>query len=204
LQSNQTPSDRHQLSQKIKNMGLELGFQQVGITDTLLDAEHDHYNEWIERNFHGEMSYMERNIDKRFYPDRLVPDTLSVICVRLDYYKNEGDWPINLLNQHDLAYVSRYALGRDYHKLIRKRLQQFANQISTIVSELGYRVFTDSAPVLEKALASSSERFSPTWCLKTIHLWGIIVAAVPVASMFAQPKRLLHPMLSMPGVVFHI
>jgi epoxyqueuosine reductase len=156
LQSNQTPPNRQQLSQQIKQIGLELGFQQVGITDTLLDAEHDHYNEWIERNFHGEMSYMERNIDKRFYPDRLVPDTLSVICVRLDYYKNEGGWPINLLNQHDLAYVSRYALGRDYHKLIRKRLQQFANQISTIVGDLGYRVFTDSAPVLEKALASKA------------------------------------------------
>ncbi len=156
MQSNQTPPNRQQLSQQIKQIGLELGFQQVGITDTLLDAEHDHYNEWIERNFHGEMSYMERNIDKRFYPNRLVPDTLSVICVRLDYYKNEGGWPINLLNQHDLAYVSRYALGRDYHKLIRKRLQQFANQISTIVGDLGYRVFTDSAPVLEKALASKA------------------------------------------------
>lgn len=137
-------------------MGIELGFQQVGITDTQLDSEHKHYNEWIERNFHGEMSYMERNVEKRFYPDQLVPDTLSVICVRLDYYKNEGNWPINLLNQSDLAYVSRYALGRDYHKLIRKRLQQFASQISTIVSDLGYRVFTDSAPVLEKALASKA------------------------------------------------
>jgi epoxyqueuosine reductase len=156
LQSNQMPLNRRQLSQQIKQMGLELGFQQVGITDTQLDSEHKHYNEWIDLNFHGEMSYMERNIDKRFYPEQLVPDTLSVICVRLDYYKNEGRWPIDLLNQTDLAYVSRYALGRDYHKLIRKRLQQFANQISTIVGDLGYRVFTDSAPVLEKALASKA------------------------------------------------
>lgn len=160
MQSNQTPPIRQQtsqqISQQIKKMGLELGFQQVGITDTQLDSEHKHYNEWIERNFHGEMSYMERNIEKRFHPDQLVPETLSVICVRLDYYKNEGSWPIDLLNQSDLAYVSRYALGRDYHKLIRKRLQQFANQISSIVGNLGYRVFTDSAPVLEKALASKA------------------------------------------------
>jgi epoxyqueuosine reductase len=156
LQPSQTPPTSQKISRQIKKIGLELGFQQVGITDTQLDSEHKHYNEWIERNFHGEMSYMERNIDKRFYPDQLVPDTLSVICVRLDYYKNEGSWPIDLLNQTDLAYVSRYALGRDYHKLIRKRLQQFANQISTIVGDLGYRVFTDSAPVLEKALASKA------------------------------------------------
>jgi epoxyqueuosine reductase len=156
LQPSQTPPTSQKISRQIKQIGLELGFQQVGITDTQLDSEHKHYNEWIERNFHGEMSYMERNIDKRFYPDQLVPDTLSVICVRLDYYKNEGSWPIDLLNQTDLAYVSRYALGRDYHKLIRKRLQQFANQISTIVGDLGYRVFTDSAPVLEKALASKA------------------------------------------------
>ena len=152
MHTDQSPS----LSQQIKQIGIELGFQQVGITDTKLDPQHKLYNEWIARHYHGEMSYMERNIEKRFYPDQLVPDTLSVICVRLDYYKNEGSWPINLLDRNDLAYVSRYALGRDYHKLIRKRLQIFATEISTIVGDLGYRVFTDSAPVLEKALATKA------------------------------------------------
>ena len=106
----------------IKQIGLELGFQQVGITDTRLDAEHVHYSEWIARNYHGEMGYMARNVDKRLHPPELVPDTLSVICVRLDYLIEEQQDPMDLLDHANLAYLSRYALGRDYHKLIRKRL----------------------------------------------------------------------------------
>ena len=137
----------------IKQIGLELGFQQVAITDVELDAQHAHYNEWIERHYHGEMGYMERNIDKRLHPPELVPDTLSVICVRLDYLVEEQQDPISLLDHPDLAYLSRYALGRDYHKLIRKRLQAFADRIREACGDMGYRVFTDSAPVLEKALA---------------------------------------------------
>lgn len=144
------------ISQTIKQIGIDLGFQQVGITDTRLDPEHKHYNQWIARNYHGEMSYMARNIDKRFFPEQLAPDTLSVVCVRLDYYHNEGSWPVELLEQKDKAYVSRYALGRDYHKLMRKRLQRFADKIAALVGGMGYRVFTDSAPVLEKALAAKA------------------------------------------------
>ena len=137
----------------IKQIGLELGFQQVGITDTELDSQHANYAEWIARNYHGEMGYMERNVDKRLHPPELVPDTLSVICVRLDYLPEEQQEPMDLLDHGDLAYLSRYALGRDYHKLIRKRLQRYANRISEVCGDMGYRVFTDSAPVLEKALA---------------------------------------------------
>jgi len=99
---------------------------------------------------------MARNVDKRLKPELMVPDTLSVICVRLDYLPDEGDWPEQLLSEANMAYVSRYALGRDYHKLIRKRLQRFADRISELVGEHGYRVFTDSAPVLEKALAAKA------------------------------------------------
>ena len=137
----------------IKQIGLELGFQQVGICDTRLDRQHAHYAEWIARHYHGEMSYMERNVDLRLDPAQLVPDTLSVICVRLDYRVDEQQDPMELLDHAELAYLSRYALGRDYHKLIRKRLQKFADRISEVCGDMGYRVFTDSAPVLEKALA---------------------------------------------------
>ena len=137
----------------IKRIGLEHGFQKIGITDTRLDRQHQHYRQWIADHFHGEMSYMARNLDKRLNPEQLVPNTLSVICVSLDYLSDEGDWPLDLLDEKQMAYVSRYALGRDYHKLMRKRLKHFAENIAELVGHLGYRVFTDSAPVLEKALA---------------------------------------------------
>ena len=144
------------LTLQIKQTGIDLGFQQVGITDTQLDDHHHNYTRWIAQNYHGEMTYMERNIDKRLHPQQMIPDTLSVICVRLDYLIDEGNWPKELLEQNELAFVSRYALGRDYHKLMRKRLQHYATKISALVGEMGYRVFTDSAPVLEKALAAKA------------------------------------------------
>ncbi len=144
------------LSEQVKKLGHEFGFQQVGITDTHLDQQHRHYQQWVDENYHGEMSYMARNINKRLHPQLLVPDTLSVICVSLDYLHDEGNWPVTLLKQNNKAYVSRYALGRDYHKLMRKRLKHFAEEITTLVGKMGYRVFTDSAPVLEKALAAKA------------------------------------------------
>ena len=126
----------------------------MGITDVHLDPHHQHYAEWIARNYHGEMGYMARNVHKRLHPAELVADTLSVICVRLDYLVEEAQNPVDLLDHPYLAYVSRYALGRDYHKLMRKRLQKFADRIKQDHGNMGYRVFTDSAPVLEKALAA--------------------------------------------------
>ncbi len=143
-------------TQTIKQIGLDLGFQQVGISDVRLDPEHARYAEWIARNYHGEMGYMARNVDKRLHPEKLVPETLSVICVRLDYLVEESEDPALILEQPGRAYVSRYALGRDYHKLMRKRLQRYAEQIRARIGDLGYRVFTDSAPVLEKALAAKA------------------------------------------------
>ena len=144
------------LTQQIKQIGINLGFQQVGITDTQLDQHQANYTHWIEQNYHGEMAYMARNVDKRLHPQAMIPYTLSVICVRLDYLIDEGNWPQELLDRSELAYVSRYALGRDYHKLMRKRLQHYATEIIALVGEMGYRVFTDSAPVLEKALAAKA------------------------------------------------
>ena len=144
------------ITNTIKQIGLELGFQQVGITDVDLDPEHERYHRWIARNYHGEMAYMARNIDKRLNPPRLVPETLSVICVRLDYLVETQQRMLDLLDHPDKAYISRYALGRDYHKLMRKRLQKYADRIGELCGPLGYRVFTDSAPVLEKALAAKA------------------------------------------------
>ena len=143
-------------TQTIKQIGLNLGFQQVGIADVALDSEHEHYAEWIAQNYHGEMGYMARNVSKRLHPPELVPDTLSVICVRLDYLIEEQIKPFDLLEQDSQAYISRYALGRDYHKLMRKRLQKFADRLCETFGGMGYRVFTDSAPVLEKALAAKA------------------------------------------------
>ncbi len=140
-------------SQVIKKIGRELGFQQVGIADVELDPQHQRYAQWIERHYHGEMGYMARNIDRRLHPPGLVPGTLSAICVRLDYLVDENTHLPDLLDHPRLAYISRYALGRDYHKLMRKRLQKFATRIIETSGQMGYRVFTDSAPVLEKALA---------------------------------------------------
>ena len=143
-------------SQTIKQLGFELGFQQVGITDVCLDPCHANYHEWIRRNYHGEMAYMTRNVDKRLHPPKLVPNTLSVICVSLDYLIDEPRDLMQLIDHASLAYVSRYALGRDYHKLMRKRLQRYADLIQQHFGSMGYRVFTDSAPVLEKALAAKA------------------------------------------------
>jgi epoxyqueuosine reductase len=141
------------IAQQIKQLGREYGFSGCAITHTRLDQEHQYYQRWIEQNFHGEMSYMERNIDKRLAPEKLVEQTLSVICLRMDYLTQPSEQCIELLDHPDKAYISRYALGRDYHKLIRKRLQKMAQRLGEIIGEFGYRVFTDSAPVLEKALA---------------------------------------------------
>ncbi len=149
-QRKELPAD---INLQIKEIGLQLGFQATGITTTSLDQHHDYYDEWIQNNFHGDMSYMERNVDKRLNPAELVPNTLTVICTRMNYLTESSEHCTELLDHPTDAYISRYALGRDYHKLIRKRLQKFAHQIATLLGEFGYRVFTDSAPVLEKALA---------------------------------------------------
>lgn len=141
------------LSLQIKQIGYELGFQGIGITSTELDSQHQNFRQWLQQHYHGEMAYMERNIDKRLDPKKLTAGTLSVICVRMNYLTEASENSIRLLDHASRAYISRYALGRDYHKLMRKRLQKFADTLTGLIGEFGYRVFTDSAPVLEKALS---------------------------------------------------
>jgi epoxyqueuosine reductase len=147
--------DYLQLAGKIKSWGLDLGFQQVGITDTGLNAAELHMDRWLESGHHGDMEYMASHGHKRSRPQDLVPGTISVISARLDFLPPDTH-PEAVLENRSLAYVSRYALGRDYHKLIRNRLQKLAQRIRDEIGDYGYRVFSDSAPVLEKPLAAKA------------------------------------------------
>ena len=142
------------LARHIKRWGLELGFQQVGISDTRLDEDEAFLLQWLRSGYHGEMDYMQRHGTRRSRPAELVPGTVRVISVRMDYWPDGAREVGEVLQDPVLAYLSRYALGRDYHKVLRKRLQQLATRIEAFTGPFGYRVFTDSAPVLEKALAN--------------------------------------------------
>ena len=150
-----TALDFSLLAKDIKRWGRELGFQQVAIADIDLDAHADHLQSWLQKNYHGAMHYMAQNHDKRRHPAKLHPGTLRVICVRMDYATDTGN-SLDPVNDSGKAYVARYARGRDYHKLIRKRLQGLASKIEEAAGAFGYRAFVDSAPVLERALAENS------------------------------------------------
>lgn len=143
------------LASKIKTWGRELGFQQVGITGIDLSEDEARLLNWLKRGFHGEMSYMERHGTRRSRPSDLVPGTGRVISVRMDYLPPAAD-PHRVLNDPTLGYISRYALGRDYHKVLRSRLRQLVSRIGSETGRFGYRAFVDSAPVLEKALARNA------------------------------------------------
>ncbi len=149
------------LSASIKNWGLALGFNHVGITDTdLLEAEAEH-EDWIKKGFHGEMDYMAKHGIKRTRPAELVPNTLRVISVRLDYLPPNAANSEDILQNSDKAFISRYALGRDYHKVLRNKLQKLCEKIQAElpnfnIDHFEYRAFTDSAPVLEVALAEKA------------------------------------------------
>jgi len=147
------------LASNIKEWGTELGFAHTAITDIELSPHDQHLKDWLANNYHGEMGYMADHGDMRYTPASLVPGTQRIITVRMDYMPPEVE-TIRVLNNPSQAYISRYALGRDYHKLIRKRLTQLGKRIEEAAAELetqlGYRAFVDSAPVLERALAQKS------------------------------------------------
>lgn len=149
-------TDFSQLAQQLKIWGKALGFQQVGIAGIDLSKAEQDLLDWLAKQYHGEMDYMQRHGLKRSRPDWLEAGTLSVISVRMDYLSDTQAHMEMLLNRPHLAYISRYALGRDYHKLMRKRLTQLAKKIQQAVGAFNYRVFVDSAPVLEKPLAQQA------------------------------------------------
>jgi len=144
--------DLVQLAASIKLWGRELGFQQVGIASIDLGEHEAHLQRWLDAGYQGEMDYMASHGSKRSHPDELVPGTLRVVSLRMDYLPGDTRMAEQLASP-EKAYVSRYALGRDYHKLIRKRLQQLAERVQEAIGPFGYRAFVDSAPVLEKAVA---------------------------------------------------
>ncbi|HET6265593.1 MAG TPA: tRNA epoxyqueuosine(34) reductase QueG, partial [Usitatibacter sp.] len=144
------------LEERIKQWGRDLGFDAVAIAGTELDAEEARLMEWLGRGWHGEMDYMARHGARRARPAELVPGTVSVITARLNYTPADARDADEVLADPGLGFVSRYALGRDYHKVMRARLQQLADRMAAEVGEFHYRVFTDSAPVMEVSLAQRS------------------------------------------------
>ncbi|WP_411752306.1 tRNA epoxyqueuosine(34) reductase QueG [Serratia sp. (in: enterobacteria)] len=149
------PLDLDQLAQHIKQWGQSLGFQQVGICDTDLSAEEPILQAWLDKQYHGEMEWMARHGMMRARPHELLPGTLRVISVRMNYLPAKAAFASTLKNP-ELGYVSRYALGRDYHKLLRQRLKKLGDQIQAYCGELNFRPFVDSAPIMERALASKA------------------------------------------------
>ena len=146
------PADLAMLAATIKSWGRELGFQAIGVSDTDLSAVEPRLAAWLASGFAGELDYMRKHGAKRTQPASLVPGTLRIISARMDYRPDAADsWSI--LGDGSKAFVARYALGRDYHKVLRARLRRLAQKIAGEIGEFGYRVFTDSAPVMEVELA---------------------------------------------------
>ncbi len=139
----------------IKQWGRELGFQQVGICDTDLSAHEPALQAWLDQQYHGDMDWMSRHGMLRARPQELLPGTLRVISARMNYLPANAAFASTLKNPR-LGYLSRYALGRDYHKVLRQRLKQLGNKIQDWCQEANFRPFVDSAPILERQLAAKA------------------------------------------------
>lgn len=147
--------DPDALAARIRRLARELGFQRVGIAGVELGKDEAHLRDWLAQGLYGSMEWMARHGEKRSRPAELIPGTVRVISVGLDYGQDEDEaW--RTLHEPARAYVARYALGRDYHKLMRNRLQKLAERIAAEIGPFGHRVFVDSAPVLERALARNA------------------------------------------------
>ena len=144
------------LAQRVRALAREFGFQRCGIAGIELGEDEQHLRDWLSQGLYGSMDWMVQHGDKRSRPQELIPGTLRVISVGLDYGRNDSDDAWDTLQDGTRAYVARYALGRDYHKLMRHRLQKLAERLQQDVGVFGYRVFVDSAPVLERALARNA------------------------------------------------
>ncbi len=149
------PETLQSLANQIKEIAISLGFQQCGITGTDLSTEADALQGWLDKGYQGEMSYLENNFDKRINPALLTEGTQRIICVRMNCLPPNTN-TIKILKNSDQAYISRYTMGRDYHKVMRKKLTRLGKEIEALIGEFGYRPFVDSAPVLERPLARNS------------------------------------------------
>jgi epoxyqueuosine reductase len=148
--------DAPALLSDLRRWSRELGFAQLGVARIDLARDEAHFLDWLRAGFSGEMAYMSRHGVKRSRPAELIPGTVSCVSVRMNYWPENAADAESILADRRTAYISRYALGRDYHKLMRARLQQLCDLAARAVGPFGYRVFTDSAPVLEKALARNA------------------------------------------------
>ncbi len=155
------------INEQLRRWAKELGFADCRISDGQLEDYEPRLAAWLEAGYHGEMDYMARHGTKRSRPAELLPGTVRVISVRMDYLPGKAADMDSNLGDSSRAYVSRYALGRDYHKMMRKRLKQLALKVESEIGPMGFRVFVDSAPVLEKALA---ERAGLGWIGKHSNL----------------------------------
>ena len=211
------------LRREITIWGDELGFDAVRVAGVDLSSAEAGVQAWLQAGFHGEMDYMSKHGSKRTRPAELVPNTCSVISARMSYLPDAAD-PVENLRDPERAYISRYALGRDYHKVLRSRLQQLANRIAGSLPH-GYRVFVDSAPVMEVELASRSGlgwrgkhsllldrsavrcsflvRSIPTWCFRQILPWRSTADHAAPALMGVLPGLSSLPTGLMPGDAFH-
>lgn len=144
------------LARRVRVLAREFGFQRCGIAGIELGDDERHLRDWLAEGLYGSMAWMAQHGDKRSRPQELIPGTLRVISVGLDYGRNDSDDAWDTLRDGERAYVARYALGRDYHKLMRNRLQKLAERLQQEVGAFGHRVFVDSAPVLERALARNA------------------------------------------------
>ncbi len=148
--------DSQALLSQLRVWAGELGFTGLGIANIDLSADEAAFRTWLAEGFNGEMDYMSRHGTKRSRPAELIPGTVSCISVRMDYWPHDAKDARSVLHDSTRGYVSRYALGRDYHKVLRSRLQKLCDQLGEAIGPFGYRVFTDSAPVLEKPLARNA------------------------------------------------
>ncbi|MBV1909245.1 MAG: tRNA epoxyqueuosine(34) reductase QueG [Kangiellaceae bacterium] len=143
------------IKKAICDLANEQGFQQARVSDVHTGKYFEEFERWVNDGMHGSMSYLERNMDLRQFPEKLQPETCRVISFRYDYLPEKASFG-KILSAPELANISRYALGRDYHKLIRKKLQLIARSVEELVDDLSFRVFVDSAPVLETSFAEKS------------------------------------------------
>ncbi|MDD5391882.1 MAG: tRNA epoxyqueuosine(34) reductase QueG [Thiothrix sp.] len=148
-----TPPNSTDILRKLQSFSKQLGFAALGISNIDLASAEQRLHDWLAKGYHGDMGWMQSHGTKRSRPAELVPGTISIISVRMDYFPPDSTDAEMLLNHPQRAYISRYALGRDYHKLIRQRLEKLAQHLQAEIGTFGYRVFTDSAPVLEKPIA---------------------------------------------------
>lgn len=147
---------QQQIKQQIRNIGIQCGFSSIGFSSISIPKDELSLIEWLNKNYHGDMHYMEKHGLKRSRPEQLIPGTISVISATLNYLPETPHSYSSILQQSEKAAISRYALGRDYHKLMRKMLARFADQTRQILGDHSHRVFVDSAPVLERALARNA------------------------------------------------